>query len=145
MDEIKQIVFIGFSLNYATYYSDSLTISKDGDIEYHGTIHGRDYKWEFHTTSDGYQLLFSSIIIELFNSNFEQVVKDDSACGYKIEVITIDDEKFLYTFYGLMEQNNHSGLRNELLELIPIFEELPLYMESIQEELLVNDENMMES
>ena len=32
-----------------------------------------------------------------------------------------------------MEENNHSNIRNLLSEFIPIYEELPLYMESKEE------------
>ena len=52
----------------------------------------------------------------------------------KIEIITEEDDHYVYTFYGLMEENEQEAIRNVLTEFIPIFEELPEYMESKEEE-----------
>lgn len=79
-------------------------------------------------------LTFTGLVIELFNSNFNQVIKDDKKNGYKIEIITEEDDHYIYTFYGLMEENEQEAIRNVLTEFIPIFEELPEYMESKEEE-----------
>ena len=79
-------------------------------------------------------LTFTGLVIELFNSNFNQVIKDDKKNGYKIEIITEEDDHYVYTFYGLMEENEQESIRNVLTEFIPIFEELPEYMESKEEE-----------
>ena len=105
-----------------------------GNVYYYGIIGDLHYNWEFHTKSDGFLLTFTGLVIELFNSNFNQVIKDDKKNGYKIEIITEEDDHYIYTFYGLMEENEQESIRNVLTEFIPIFEELPEYMESKEEE-----------
>ena len=94
--------------------------------------------------SEGFTLSFTGLVIELFQSNFDQIIKDDKKNGYKIEIITEDDSHYIYTFYGLMEENDQESLRNILTEFIPIFEELPEYMES-KEEDYENEEEFLES
>lgn len=133
MEEIKKIIFKGFSSTYSPYYKDSFIIDRDGLLSYDGIVNGNHYSWESKTNSEGFQLLFSSMVIELYQQNMEQIVKDELKDGYKIEIVTIEDSHFIYTFYGLMEENNHSDLRNILSEFIPIYEELPQYMESNEE------------
>lgn len=142
MEEIKRIIFSGFSSTYSIYYSDSLIIDRDGTISYLGIMNGNHYSWESKTKSEGFQLLFSSMVLELYNQNMEQIIKDDKENGYKIEIVTIEDSHFIYTFYGLMEENNQSDLRNILSEFIPIYEELPEYMNSKEE---IEEENYLES
>ncbi len=133
MEEIRRIIFSGFSSTFSSFYSDSFIIDRDGTLSYTGIIDGNNYSWEAKTKSEGFQLLFSSLVIELYQQNMEQIVKDSTLDGYKIEIVTIEDNHFIYTFYGLMEDNNHSNIRNLLSEFIPIYEELPLYMESKEE------------
>lgn len=143
MEEIKRIIFSGFSSTYSTYYSDTFVIDRDGTLSYDGIINGNHYTWESKTKSDGFQLLFSSLVIELYQQNMEQIVKDNLKDGYRIEIVTIEDSHFIYTFYGLMEENDHSDIRNILSEFIPIYEELPQYMESIDE--TIEEEKYLES
>ena len=143
MDEIKTIIIRGFSSTFSPYYSDELIINCDGKIDYNGMINGVKYEWHFESNSEGFHLIFSSVLLEIYNSNMRQVVEDDSKDGYKIELITTLDDHFMYTFYGLMEENDQSGLRNTLSEFIPIFEELPLYMES--ESISLDEYNVLES
>ena len=144
MEEIKIVKFFGFSSTYAPFYSDEFTVERDGNVYYNGIINEREYHWEFHTKSEGFTLSFTGLVIELFQSNFDQIIKDDKKNGYKIEIITEDDSHYIYTFHGLMEENDQESLRNILTEFIPIFEELPEYMES-KEEDYENEEEFLES
>ena len=134
MEIVQCVQIYGFSSTYNPFYSDEFTIERDGNVYYHGIIGDLHYNWEFHTKSDGFLLTFTGLVIELFNSNFNQVIKDDKKNGYKIEIITEEDDHYIYTFYGLMEENEQESIRNVLTEFIPIFEELPEYMESKEEE-----------
>ena len=133
MEEIKTIIFRGFSSTFNAYYNDEFIIERNGHLSYIGTIDGVEYKWSSNSNSYGFQLTFSSLAIELFQSEMKQIIKDENRNGYRIEIITEDEEHFIYTFFGLMEENDQSNIRNVLAEFIPIYEELPLYMESIED------------
>ena len=133
MEEIKTIILRGFSSTFNAYYNDEFIIERNGRLSYIGTIDGVEYKWSSNSNSYGFQLTFSSLVIELFQSEMKQIIKDENRNGYRIEIITEDEEHFIYTFFGLMEENDQSNIRNVLAEFIPIYEELPLYMESIED------------
>ena len=143
MEEVKTIIFRGFSSTFNAYYNDEFIIERNGNLSYRGTIDGVDYKWHFSSNSYGFSLTFSSLVLELFKLDMRQIIKDENKNGYKIEIITDDEEHFIYTFFGLMEENEQESLRNVLSEFIPIYEELPLYMESIDSD--IEEEQFLES
>lgn len=144
MDEIKTIRIIGFSGALQDYYQDTLTINRDGKVEYSGNYSGLDISWSVKSNnpSVGYEIVFSSLCILLMQETFTNIVLDKSKGGYKIEFMT-DFEEYSYTFYGTMDLNNQSDIKNFLLGIIPSFEEIPPYLETKSEQVKEKDNIVM--
>lgn len=141
MDEIKTIRFIGFSGPLEDYYSDTLIIDREGSIKYQGIKDNEEISWNSNSKSAGFQILFSTLAILLMQDSFNPIIKDKNIGGYKIEFNTAYEE-YSYTFYGLMEENNHMNIRNVLLSFILPYEEAPIYLEH-KEMINPSEENIV--
>jgi hypothetical protein len=129
MEEIKTIVFSGFSGPLEDFYEDTLTIHRNGEVYYCGTVLGTPIDWTLTSDSPGFQILFSTLAILIIQAKKEQENKNKQIGGYKIEYILSDGEKASYTFYGIMEENSHTDIRGALLDLIPTYEGVPFYLD----------------
>ena len=134
MDEIVKIVISGFSGPLEDFYNDSLEIFREGLVVYNGVVNGREEKYTITSLSLGFQIIFSSLSICLMDLQKNQNVRDKSRGGYRIEFFLPDGEEHSYLFYGLMDENGHTPIKDILLDLIPTYEELPNYLDDVKTE-----------
>lgn len=134
MDEIVKVVISGFSGPLEDFYNDSLEIYREGLVVYNGVVNGKEEKYTITSLSNGFQIIFSSLAICLMDLQKNQIITDKSKGGYRIEYFLPDGEEHSFLFYGLMEENGHSAIKEILLDLIPTYEELPNYLEDIIKE-----------
>ena len=143
MDEIVKVVISGFSGPLEEFYNDSLEIYREGLVVYNGVVDGNEEKYTITSVSSGFQIVFSTLALSLMDLQKNQIIKDKNRGGYRIEYFLPDGEEHSYLFYGLMDENGHSGIKDVLLDLIPTYEELPKYLNDVvikeeEREVIVN-------
>ncbi len=142
MDEIVKVVISGFSGPLQEFYNDSLEIYREGLVVYNGVLNGNEEKYTITSISSGFQIIFSTLALSLMDLQKNQIIKDNNKGGYRIEFFLPDGEEHSYLFYGLMDENGHSNIKEILLDLIPTYEELPIYLNDIsqqtEEKVIIN-------
>ena len=133
MEEIVKIVVSGFSGPLEEFYNDSLEIYRDGLVVYKGIMNNKEESYTITSSSDGFQIIFSSLAILIMDLQKNQINQDKSIGGYRIEFSLKDGETHSYSFCGLMDENGHQAIKEVLFDLIPTYEELPKYLDDIKQ------------